>query len=95
LEARLGYGFRFAEPYVLAAADYDFAKDEAAVGTGTSLVSAQQKSSLDEKDFGARLGGGLNFQLGSNMTGGVEAYTVEFRDDYQEYTVSGGLRLNF
>ncbi|MCK6418046.1 MAG: autotransporter outer membrane beta-barrel domain-containing protein [Alphaproteobacteria bacterium] len=95
LEARLGYAFRYAEPYVLAAADYDFEKDEAPVGLGTSLAPAQQKASLDDSDFGARFGGGLNFQLGSNVTGGIEAYTVEFREDYEEITVGGGLRLNF
>lgn len=95
LEARLGYAFRMAEPYVLAAADYDFEKDEAPVGIGTSAAPGQQKASLDDSDVGARFGGGLNFQLGSNVTGGIEAYTVEFREDYEELTVSGGLRLNF
>jgi Autotransporter beta-domain. len=95
LDARLGYATRYAEPYALAAVDFDFSKDEAPVGTGTSLAPAQQKSALDDSDFGARFGGGLNFRLGSNMTGNVEAYTVEFRDDYSEYTVTGGLRLNF
>lgn len=88
-DARLGYLFDMVEPYALVGLDFDFTKDEAAVGAG------QTKASFDSEDFGARFGGGLNLRLGSNVTGGIEAYTVEFRDDYEEVTATAGLRVNF
>ena len=69
--------------------DFDFSKDEGAVAAG------QTAASLDDEDFGARFGAGLNFQLSPQVTGSFEGYTVEFRDDYEEYTFSGGLRVNF
>ena len=89
LDARVGYEFTHVEPYALVGADFDFSKDEAAVAAG------QTAASLDEEDFGARFGAGLNFQLAPQVTGSFEGYTVEFRDDYEEYTFSGGLRVNF
>lgn len=89
LEARLGYQYQQVEPYALAGFSYDFTKDEAPVAAG------QSTSSLDDEDFGGRFGAGLNFQFAPNVTGSVEAYTVEFRDDYEEYTVNGGLRVKF
>lgn len=89
IDARLGYMMKGFEPYALAAAEFDFSKDEAPV------ASSQTKSSIDDGDFGARFGGGLNLNLGPNVSGQVEAYTVEFREDYNEVTVTGGLRVNF
>ena len=89
LDARLGYMFQYVEPYALVGLEYDFTKDEASVGAG------QSKASLDDEDFGARLGGGLNLRLGPNVTGGFEAYTVEGRDDYEEITGTGNLRIEF
>lgn len=87
LDARLGYLFDYVEPYALVGLEFDFAKDDAPVAAG-------QTASLED-DFGAKFGGGLNLRLGSNVTGGIEAYTVEFRDDYNEYTFTGGLRVDF
>lgn len=87
LDARLGYMFSHVEPYALVGAEFDFAKDEGEVAVG-------QTPSNDD-DFGAKFGGGVNFQITPNFSGGVEAYTVEFRDDYDEYAVTGGLRARF
>ncbi len=87
VDAKLGYAYEQVEPYVLVGVEFDFSKDEGPVAAG-------QTSSMDD-DFGAKFGGGLDLRLGPNVTGGIEAYTVEFRDDYNEYTVTGGLRVNF
>ncbi len=87
LDARLGYNYQQVQPYALVGIEYDFSKDDA-------VVAAGQTQSLDE-EFGAKFGGGINLMLGPNVTGGVEAYTVEFRDDYNEYAVTGGLRVQF
>ncbi len=89
IDAKLGYVFDMVEPYVLAGIGYDYAKDESPVGVG------QSKSSLDDEDFEAKFGAGLDFNLGHGITAGLEAYTVEFRDDYDQYTVTGGLRMDF
>ncbi len=86
VDARLGYTVQSVEPYALVGVEYDFTKDEGPVAAGQSV---------SDSDFGAKFGGGLNLNLGSNVTGGIEAYTVEFRDDYNEYAVTGGLRVNF
>lgn len=85
-EARLGYAFDKIEPYGLAGVEYDFTDDEATVAVGQSV---------SDDDFGARFGGGLDLHLTPAITGGIEAYTVEFRDDYNEYNVTGGLRVKF
>lgn len=88
-QAKIGYLYQQFEPYALVGVEYDFTKDEAAVATG------QNKASLDDEDFGAKFGAGVDFQFSPTVTGGVEAYTVEFRDDYSEYTLTGGLRVKF
>jgi hypothetical protein len=87
VDARLGYLFQHVEPYALVGAEFDITKDE-------GVVAAGQTSSMED-DFGARFGGGLNLRLGPNVVGGIEAYTVEFRDDYEEYTGTASLRVSF
>jgi outer membrane autotransporter protein len=88
-EAKFAYTMEMVEPYLLTGVSYDFTKDEAPVAAG------QSRSSLDDEDFAAKFGAGLNFQLAPNVTGSFEGYTVEFRDDYDEYTFTGGLRVKF
>lgn len=89
VDARLGYAFESVEPYALVGLEFDFAKDEQAVGTG------QQKASIDDEDFGAKFGGGLNLNFSPAVSGGVEVYTVEFRDEYEETSVLGNLLFKF
>ena len=89
LDAKVGYVFDKVETYGLVGLEYDFTKDEAPVAAG------QNRGSLDDSDFGAKFGAGLDFQIAPNITGGFEGYTVEFRDDYSEYTFTGGLRVQF
>lgn len=87
LDTRLGYQMGGVEPYALVGLEYDYTKDDGPVAAG-------QTQSQDD-DFGAKFGGGIDLKLGPNVTGGIEAYTVEFRDDYNEYAVTGGLRVQF
>lgn len=87
-DTRLGYTYQHVEPYVLVGVEYDFSKDDVPVAAG-------QTQSQDD-DFGMKFGLGLNLiDFGSNVSGGIEAYTVEFRDDYNEYVATGGLRVEF
>lgn len=88
-EAKIGYMFDRAEPYALVGVNYDVVKDEA------NVAITQTKSGLDRDDFSAKFGGGVDFNLGNNITAGIEGYTIEFIDDYDEYGVSGGLRMQF
>ncbi len=87
VDAKLGYLLQSVEPYALVGVEYDITKDEGPVAAG-------QTSSLED-DFGARFGAGLDLHLGQNVTGGIQFYTVEFRDDYEEYTGTANLRINF
>ena len=89
LEARIAYKYQMVEPYALLGVSYDFAKDESPIAVG------QSKSSLDDQDFAAKWGGGLNLKVSPNVVGNIEAYSVEFRDNYNEYGVTGGLRVKF
>jgi outer membrane autotransporter protein len=89
LDARLGYDLGGVEPYALVGGEFDFTKDEANVGAG------QSQASFDDEDFGAKFGGGLNLKLSDQVSGGIEAYTVEFRDDYEEVTGTASLRIKF
>lgn len=89
LEGKFGYPQENFEPYALVGVSYDFVKDETAVAVG------QTRSSLDDDDFAAKFGAGIDFDFGPALTGGLEAHTIEFRDDYDEYTVSGSLRMRF
>lgn len=86
IDERLGYTFKNVEPYALVGLEFDYTDDEAPVAAGQTT---------NDDDFGAKFGAGMDFQLGPNLTGGIEAYTVEFREDYDEYAVTGGLRLQF
>jgi outer membrane autotransporter protein len=89
VDLKPGYQFSRAQLYGLVGLEYDFTKDEATVGAG------QSKASLDDEDFGAKFGAGLDLQLTDQVTGGIEAYTVQFRDDYDEVTGTANLRVRF
>ncbi|PPR29398.1 MAG: hypothetical protein CFH31_00506, partial [Alphaproteobacteria bacterium MarineAlpha9_Bin1] len=41
------------------------------------------------------VGGGLNFALGSRLSGGINIGTVSGRNDYKESFASGGLSFRF
>lgn len=86
-DARFAYPYKQVKPYGLVGLEYDFVKEDTPVAAGQTL---------SDDDFGVKFGAGINLiNMGSNVTGGVEAYTVEFRDDYEEYVVNAGLRVKF
>jgi opacity protein-like surface antigen len=87
LDTRVGYAMQGIRPYGLVGLEYDFVKDDVPVAAGQVQAS--------DSRFGAKLGAGVDFNFAPNVTGGVEAYTVEFRDDFDQYVVSGGLRVKF
>ena len=86
LDTRFAYEYQMVQPYILVGLEYDFVKDDTPVAAGQSV---------SDDDFGAKLGAGINLINMGNVTAGIEAYTVEFREDYNEYTVNGGLRIKF
>ena len=87
LDTRWAYqAFEGAEPYALIGLEYDIIKDDVTAAAGQSIA---------DDDFGAKFGAGVNVDLGNNITGGFEAYTVEFREDYDEYTATANLRVKF
>ncbi len=88
LDFRLGYMFEGIEPYALAGVEYDFSKSDVPLAAG-------QTESGTEDDFGAKFGGGVVLNLGDNVTGGLEAYTSQFRSDYDEVTGTATLRVRF
>ena len=42
-----------------------------------------------------KIGGGINFMLGSHVKGGVRAGMINGRDDWNENYVSGSISLGF
>jgi len=88
LGAKVGYSFGSFEPYVLARGEFDFAK------TNDPRVAANQIQPQDS-DFGLRLGLGANIQLSPAVSAFIEGTTVQFRDEYDEYTGIIRLRAEF
>jgi len=76
-------------PYLKAGIQYDLDKDDIVVGAG------QTASAFNDEDFGGVFGVGARFNVDNAITAGIEASTVEFRDDYEEYTIQGNLRVAF
>ena len=63
-------------------------KAEVTDDTATETVGTNYSSSL-------RIGGGVNFMLGSHLRGGVRAGTINGRDDWDENYVAGSISLGF
>jgi len=70
----------------------------------TSKASFKKEVGTDENDTeqtgtnyssSMRIGGGINFMLGSHLKGGVRAGTVSGRDDWEENYVAGSISLGF
>jgi len=57
-------------------------------GNNAEAASTNYSSSL-------HLGGGMNFMLGSHITGGVRLGNINGRDDWEEDYISGNLSLGF
>jgi hypothetical protein len=87
LGARVGYDFGFVTPYIMVRGEYDLSKD-------TVAVAANQLKPVDD-DFGLRVGGGLDFNIGPMFSGMMQGETVLFRDNYTEHRALAKLRLDF
>jgi len=88
VDFRLGYAMQQVEPYALVGASFDFAKSDVPLATG-------QTESGTQDDFAAKFGGGLILHMGEGVSGGIEAYTSEFREDYNEYNATANVRVKF
>jgi len=60
---------------------------------GTDGNNAEAKAS--DYDTSMRIGGGLNFMLGSHVSGGVRAGQITGRDDWKESYMSGNISIGF
>ena len=76
-----------ADPFINLLGEYDFTKTKVAV------ASTQTAPSSDK--FGLRIGGGVNFDMGSNLTALIEANTVLLRKNYKEHTGTVRIRAEF
>jgi hypothetical protein len=65
-----------------------FTKEAGTDGNDTEQAGTNYSSSL-------RIGGGINFMLGSHIRGGISAGSINGRDDWNEDYVSGNLSLGF
>lgn len=75
------------QPYAIAGLEYDLSKTDI-------TVSAGQVQPNNDEDFGGVFGGGFKFYA-DGVTAGIEATTVEFRDDFEEYRIQGNVRVEF
>ena len=65
-----------------------FKTEAGADGAAADLKASAYDSSM-------RIGAGLNFMLGSHLTGGVRAGQVTGRDDWSESYFAGSISLGF
>lgn len=86
--ARLDYT-KFAKftPYISFTGEYDFESEDYSSFTGANRPSVE--------DTGAVLGAGFSAQLSEKVTGDIGGTTSLGRTDYQAYSLSGTLRINF
>ena len=86
--ARLGYDFGTFEPYAKVRVDHEFvAPDTPFVGAGLAIPSNDRT--------GVMIGLGTLFKLDSRWSGGVEASTIQARDDQEIWGITGTIRFKF
>jgi len=80
-------------PYV----DFSYDTEDTTTGSYKGEVGFDGLNEVKATDYNEsiRYGGGINFMLGSHVTGGVRAGQVTGRDDWKESYVSGSLRIGF
>jgi hypothetical protein len=76
------------EPFLSYKHEWDTSKSDA-----PTVGAAQVQPTVD--DNGHRLGGGLNIFLGNRGTASISYDKVHGRDDYDEDSITGRLRVNF
>jgi len=65
-----------------------YTKEAGTDGNDTEQAGTNYSSSM-------RIGGGINFMLGSHIKGGFSAGSITGRDDWNENYISGSLSLGF
>jgi hypothetical protein len=81
-------------PYV----DFSYDSEDTTAAVHKSEASTDgNNSELKVSDYGnsMRIGGGLNFMLGSHITGGVRAGQITGRDDWTESYMAGNISIGF
>ena len=78
----------------------DFSYDSEDTTKAAYKIEASADGTTSETkatDYGnsMRIGGGLNFMLGSHITGGVRAGQVTGRDDWEENYMAGSISIGF
>jgi hypothetical protein len=74
---------------------YDSEDTTAAVYNNEASNDTLTEANATDYDTSMRIGGGLNFMLGSHITGGVRAGQISGRDDWKESYMSGNISIGF
>ena len=74
---------------------YDSEDTTAASYSAESADDSLTDATASDYDTSMRLGGGVNFMLGSHVTGNIRAGLVTGRDDWEESYVAGTISIGF
>jgi len=74
---------------------YDSEDTTAASYSAESADDLLTDAAASDYDKSMRIGGGVNFMLGSHVTGGIRAGLVTGRDDWQERYMAGNISIGF
>jgi hypothetical protein len=77
--------------------DVAYQSESSSAGSFVTETSADSNTELSPSTTNGSwvVGGGLNFALGSRLSGGINIGTVQGRNDYEESFASGGLSFKF
>jgi hypothetical protein len=85
--ARASYYWPLAQPYVSVTYEHDTVRNQVDVGAGQLVPS-------DDPDD-VVVGGGVNFSITDQISGGIDGSVVLGRDNFDSFTVSGNIRYSF
>jgi outer membrane autotransporter protein len=85
--ARASYYWPLAQPYVSVTYEHDTVHNQVDVGPGQLVPS-------DDPDD-VVVGGGVNFSITDQISGGIDGSVVLGRDNFDSFTVSGNIRYSF
>ena len=74
---------------------YDSEDTTAAVYKAELGTDEALEAKASDYDTSIRIGGGVNFMIGSHITGGVRAGQITGRDDWTENYMAGTVSLGF
>jgi len=96
LRTEIGYAVEpWFVPYAIVGFQYDLSKSDVNVPTTATTAATSRIVAPEDEDFAGIFGLGFNVEAEDAVFIGLEATTMEFRDDYEEYTVSGTVRVEF